>query len=134
MIEKLHSKGISTVIISSTNLSENQNQLICYASTCNNNGTTNKHIIYKIEIEKLAFNFDGTGDLFAALFLAWFHKTNSDLKVSLEKSISILQDIIKTTYQFAMKNDFKQKVELKLIQSIDNILSPKTQLEAIRIN
>lgn len=122
------------MIISSTNLSTNRNQLVCYASTVNNNATAvNKQIIYKIEIEKLASNFDGTGDLFAALFLAWFNKTNSNLKISLEKSISILQDIVKTTYEFSMKNHFKQKVELRLIQCIDNIVNPKTQLEAIRI-
>lgn len=52
-------------------------------------------------LPKLDAAFTGTGDLFAALFLAWFHKTNSDVKLSLEKTIATLQAIVRDTYESA---------------------------------
>ena len=53
---------------------------------------------YQIEIPKLNASFTGTGDLFAALFLAWTHKSNKDLKITLEKTVATLQYIVKDTY------------------------------------
>lgn len=60
----------------------------------------------KIEIPKLAGSFTGTGDLFAALFLAWMHKSNNDLKQSLEKTIASLQAVLKRTLQYALGGAF----------------------------
>lgn len=56
---------------------------------------------YKIEMQKHDATFTGTGDLFAALFLAWSHKTNNNLKLTLEKTIATMQSITKDTYQKA---------------------------------
>lgn len=55
----------------------------------------------KIEIPKLKGSFTGTGDLFAALFLAWMHRSNNDLKEALEKTIASLQAVLKRTLQYA---------------------------------
>lgn len=56
---------------------------------------------YQIEIPKMDATYTGTGDLFAALFLAWSYKTNNDIKLTLEKTIATLQGIVKDTYQKA---------------------------------
>lgn len=56
---------------------------------------------YTIEIPKIKASYVGTGDLFAALFLAWFYKTDCDLKISLEKTIATLQAIVKDTFEKA---------------------------------
>lgn len=56
---------------------------------------------YKIQVPLVDTNFTGTGDLFAALFLAWFHKTGSNLKLTMEKTMSTLQNIVQDTYQKA---------------------------------
>lgn len=52
----------------------------------------------------MAGSFTGTGDLFAALFLAWMHKSNNDLKDSLEKTIATLQAVLKRTLQYSNGN------------------------------
>jgi pyridoxine kinase len=52
--------------------------------------------------------FTGTGDLFAALFLAWWHKTSGNVKLTLEKTIATMQSIVTDTYQKARsKYNFK---------------------------
>lgn len=56
---------------------------------------------YKITIPKKDATYTGTGDLFAALFLAWWHKTNNDVKLTLEKTIATLQAIVNDTFSKA---------------------------------
>ena len=46
-------------------------------------------------------SFTGTGDLFAALFLAWMTKTDGQLKSSVEKTVATLQAVIKRTYEYS---------------------------------
>lgn len=50
-----------------------------------------------ITLEKKQAIFVGTGDIFAALMLAWMHKTDNDLKASMEKTIASLQAILDRT-------------------------------------
>lgn len=124
----LHSKGIKTVIITSCDF--NSETISCYASS----SSTNE--IYKIQIERVDISLVGSGDLFAALMLAWYTLTNHDLKTSFEKSIGSMQDVIKRTYQYAKQsNDSKdpKNYELQIIQSYDEIKSPKTLINSIRI-
>ena len=52
-------------------------------------GEGKKRVI--IEIPKLPATFTGTGDLFAALILAWMNKTNGNMKQSLEKATATLR-------------------------------------------
>lgn len=51
----------------------------------------------QIEIDKLPVRFTGTGDLFSALLLCFMHQTGSDLKQSLEKTVSALQAVLRRT-------------------------------------
>lgn len=55
-----------------------------------------------IEIPKIPADFTGTGDLFASLFLAWFHKSNNNLKEALEKTVAVIQAVLRNTYAHAM--------------------------------
>lgn len=56
---------------------------------------------FTIQFPKFPSNFTGTGDLFAALMLAWTSKSNYDIKSSLEKTISTMQCILKSTLSYA---------------------------------
>lgn len=56
---------------------------------------------FTIKFPKFPSNFTGTGDLFAALMLAWTFKSNYDIKSSLEKTISTMQQILKSTLTYA---------------------------------
>ena len=61
--------------------------------------------MYRITIPCIRDTFTGTGDLFAALFLAWTSKTDNNVKVSLEKTQASLQAVLKRTMEHA-KSEF----------------------------
>jgi pyridoxine kinase len=50
-----------------------------------------------VRIPRVDATFTGTGDLFAALFLAWSHLTKGDIQVSLDNTIATLQAVLKRT-------------------------------------
>lgn len=59
-----------------------------------------------INFPKYDARFVGTGDLFAALMLAWMHRTNNDLKTSIENTIATLQKVLARTMTYAAGNIF----------------------------
>ncbi|XP_047991570.1 pyridoxal kinase isoform X2 [Leguminivora glycinivorella] len=129
VIEELHSKGVKTVVLSSSDLGDKDN-MIAIASS---NGEC-----YTIQIPKVDATFTGTGDLFAALFLAWSYKTRDNLKLTLEKTIATLQAIVKDTYQKARAKYPTGKVppaliELRLIQNKATIEDPAILINATKI-
>ena len=136
-IDLLHGKGIRTVVISSTELNFGADSaggdLVAIASSTMT-GTKQQ---FKISIPRLDATFIGTGDLFAALFLAWFTKTGFDLKRTLENVVATLQAIIKRTYRYAEKlpGGLKNwaRIELKIVQGRSDILDPVVEIVAEKI-
>lgn len=129
-IQALHDKGVKTVVVSSTDLGDAES-MIAIASSADAR--------YKIQIPKLDATFTGTGDFFAALFLAWTHKTNNDLKLTLEKTICTLQHIVKDTYIGARSKHPSGKIppaliELKLVQNKSIIEEPKINNTAVKVD
>ncbi|KAK5646487.1 hypothetical protein RI129_004951 [Pyrocoelia pectoralis] len=128
-ISILHEKGCKTVVISSTEFG-NDEYLVAMASSHTEGGRRT----LTINIPKLQASFTGTGDLFAALFLAWMHKTN-DLKKSLENSINTLQAVLKKTWEYAKAaGPSLHNRELKLVQSKAEIENPQSVVVAIDVN
>ncbi|CAH0691874.1 unnamed protein product [Spodoptera exigua] len=130
IIEALHKKGPKTVVLSSTELGD-ETYMIAIASTGG--------VQYQINIPKLDDAFTGTGDLFASLFLAWWHKTNNDLKLTLENTISTLQIIVKDTYEKARVHQPTGKIspklrELRIIQNKNFIENPKVTIVATKLS
>ncbi|XP_028039447.1 pyridoxal kinase [Bombyx mandarina] len=130
VIQTLHDMGVKTVVLSSTDLGDEEN-MIGLASTGGS--------CYKIPIPKVEATFTGTGDLFAALFLAWSHLTGNDVKLALEKTIATLQSIVVDTYQTARASHLTGKIpprftELRLVQNKTVIEDPKIKLKAVKIN
>ncbi|PVD29273.1 hypothetical protein C0Q70_11870 [Pomacea canaliculata] len=129
-INKLHQKGVKTVVLSSSELGSN-GLLVCLASTAAN-GFRQK---YRLEIPYIDATFVGTGDLFAASLLAWMHK-DSDLKIALEKTMATLQAVIRRTLAYATKIAEKgmrptpAQMELRLVQSKADIENPQVSLKA----
>uniref|UniRef100_T1JPG7 Pyridoxal kinase n=1 Tax=Strigamia maritima TaxID=126957 RepID=T1JPG7_STRMM len=150
-VEKIHSQGPETVIITSTNLGP-EDKLMGLAS--NSKGLSfllhqlkcmskvefihldGKKLRVRLNIPKLACSFTGTGDLFTACFLAWMFKTNGDIKIASEKTVSTVQDVLKRTFKAAENKPLESDLawvaatELKLIQSKNDIENPKTPFEA----
>ena len=57
--------------------------LVCLASSIRDDPENPTKI--RIQFPRLDANFVGTGDLFAAVSIAWYHNTGGDLKSTLEK-------------------------------------------------
>lgn len=129
IVKALHEKGVKTVVLSSTDLGDETHML----GIASSGGTS-----YKIEIPKLDVNFTGTGDLFAALFLAWWHKTGNDVKLTLEKTIAILHAVCKDTYSRARVKQPTGSIpcrlkELRLVQNKIIIEDPMVEIQAVKI-
>ncbi|KAH9185104.1 hypothetical protein AeNC1_012924 [Aphanomyces euteiches] len=91
--QKLHALGPRIVIISSFVPSSDSEFLWLYASE-QVNGISNQ---YKMQIPRLKEYYSGTGDMFAALSLAWLSRYPTNLKLVLEKVIATIQAVMKRT-------------------------------------
>lgn len=132
-IDKLHEFGIQTVVISSIDeklIKQNQEgateKIITIASSLVEKCGKKQRFI--ISCPKVDAHFTGTGDLFAALFLAWFSMTDFDLKLTLENVICSLQAIIQRTYTHAIElpgglTSVANK-ELRIIESRNDLIKP----------
>ncbi|CAK8672363.1 unnamed protein product [Clavelina lepadiformis] len=136
-ISKLHELGPSTVVISSSSLG-GVNSLIGYGSRRNNNNGI-KYQQIRLVMNLIDAAFVGSGDLFAALLLAWTHLHPDNLKIALEKVISTMQHILKRTKAAAdtqvgpgKKATFSD-LELRLIQSKKDIEEPELCVEAVNL-
>lgn len=131
-MQKFHDQGVRTVIFSSTGL--NDNFLVALASS--RGPGSGDSTAFKINIPKLPAAFVGTGDLFTALSTAWLSKTENDLKVSLENTIATMQAVLSRTLEHANKvagpgtKPTPHQMELKLIQSKNEIESPQVNIKA----
>ncbi|CAK9295754.1 unnamed protein product [Gordionus sp. m RMFG-2023] len=124
ILKMLHQKGIKTIVLSSCQFDNSEN-LYCYASLYEKN----QYTTVKVEFPKINAKFVGTGDLFCALFLAWYDTYKNDLKQVCDKVLSTMQLILKRTIDYAGKysdsdQDSAKYLELKLIESKRDIENP----------
>ena len=78
----LHNKGTKTVIISSTEIGQ-ENTLVLLASSKSDNDIKRA----RLSMPKIDAIFTGTGDLFSSMLLAWMTKYPDSLKVSYGTSL-----------------------------------------------
>uniref|UniRef100_A0A1B6MDU1 Pyridoxal kinase n=1 Tax=Graphocephala atropunctata TaxID=36148 RepID=A0A1B6MDU1_9HEMI len=133
-IDWFHQQGVKTVAISSSQLGTGKNLLALASSIAEG-----KKSQVTIEIPLLDATFTGTGDLFAALFLAWMAKSEGELSEAMEKTVSTLQAVLRRTLEMAKLNAGEegklsvQDLELRLIQSKQDIENPVVTIKAKRI-
>ncbi|ETW09169.1 pyridoxal kinase, variant 1 [Aphanomyces invadans] len=121
----LHALGPRIVVVSSFTPPDEPHRLWLYASeavTVNGRQLSN---MYKMEVPRLPAYYSGTGDLFAALLLAWLAKHPTNLKLVLETVVATVQAVMRRTNDAQSANR-----ELKLIQSRRDIESPTIVLKA----
>ena len=128
-IDAVHEMGVEIVFLSSTDLAAD-NELLSIVSKKKGQ----ERNVLKMIFPKLPASFTGTGDLTAALFLAWYDKTN-DLQVTMENTIATMQAVVKRTFQMARQstegdNPTVSALELKLIQSKTDIENPTCTIAA----
>jgi len=133
----LHTMGAKTVVISSSDLGTTKDSLSAFGST--RSGDNESIQVWKIVIPRIGHLFTGTGDLLAALLLAWMHRTNGNLPTAMEKSIATLQQVLRRTASYAEDQVARGKaygvkiLELRLIQSKQDIENPPSSIKAVRL-
>ncbi|XP_066542036.1 pyridoxal kinase-like [Hoplias malabaricus] len=140
VMDLLHVMGPNTVVITSSDLLSplGDQFLVALGSkiTVKADGTKEKQQI-RMDIPKVDAVFVGTGDLFAALLLAWTHHHPNDLKAACEKTVSVMQHVIKRTINFAKVaagpdcRPSPAQLELRMIQSKGDIEDPAITVEAV---
>ncbi|XP_021112041.1 pyridoxal kinase isoform X2 [Heterocephalus glaber] len=139
VMDVLHSMGPDTVVITSSDLPSPQGSdyLIALGSqrTRRPDGSTGTQRI-RMEMRKVDAVFVGTGDLFAAMLLAWTHKHPNNLKVACEKTVSAMHHVLQRTIRFAKaqagegQRPSPAQLELRMVQSKKDIEDPEIVVQA----
>ncbi|XP_034803859.1 pyridoxal kinase isoform X2 [Pan paniscus] len=139
VMDLLHSMGPDTVVITSSDLPSprGSDYLIVLGSQRRRNpaGSVVMERI-RMDIRKVDAVFVGTGDLFAAMLLAWTHKHPNNLKVACEKTVSTLHHVLQRTIQCAKAQAGEgvrpspMQLELRMVQSKRDIEDPEIVVQA----
>uniref|UniRef100_A0A2K5C394 Pyridoxal kinase n=1 Tax=Aotus nancymaae TaxID=37293 RepID=A0A2K5C394_AOTNA len=140
VMDILHSMGPDTVVITSSDLPSprGSDYLIVLGSQRRRSpdGSTVMERI-RMDIRKVDAVFVGTGDLFAAMLLAWTHKHPSNLKVACEKTVSAMHHVLQRTIQCAKAQAGEgvrpspMHLELRMVQSKRDIEEPEIVVQAV---
>ncbi|GFR41156.1 hypothetical protein Agub_g1820 [Astrephomene gubernaculifera] len=98
--EQLHARGPHTVVITSMTLPGDPGGITLVASTRlpqAAGGRLGGAARMCMRIDRIQAYFTGTGDLFAALLLAWMHHHPGDLAAAVEKAVGGLQAVLADT-------------------------------------
>ncbi|XP_034349080.1 pyridoxal kinase-like [Arvicanthis niloticus] len=139
VMDLLHCMGPDTVVITSSDLPSPQGNdyLIALGSQRMRkpDGSTVTQRI-RLEMHKVDAVFVGTGDLFAAMLLAWTHKHPDNLKVACEKTVSAMQHVLQRTIRCAKaeagegQKPSPAQLELRMVQSKKDIEDPEIVVQA----
>ena len=139
VMDMLHCMGPDTVVITSSDLpsSQGSDYLIALGSQRMRkpDGSTVTQRI-RMEMRKVEAVFVGTGDLFAAMLLAWTHKHPDNLKVACEKTVSAMQHVLQRTIRCAKaeagegQKPSPAQLELRMVQSKRDIEDPEIVVQA----
>ncbi|KAJ8012688.1 hypothetical protein DPEC_G00045490 [Dallia pectoralis] len=139
VMDMLHQMGPDTVVLTSTDLtSPRGDQFLVALGSQKIVRPDGIKCIQKIRMDmpKVDAVFVGTGDLFAAMLLAWTHLNPNDLKAACEKTVSVMHHVIKRTMTHANEmagpgnRPNPAQLELRMIQSKKDIEDPAIVVEA----
>jgi pyridoxine kinase len=85
---------------------------------------------FGIKIPKIAGTYTGTGDLFAALFLAWSSKPGVKPHTAAEMTAATLNAVIQRTADAAAGSTKSRDKELRLVWCKEAIENPTVVFEA----
>ncbi|KAK8771042.1 pyridoxal kinase-like [Amblyomma americanum] len=136
-MEALHVMGATSVVITSTTVDGNASTLVVFASK----RTGDRMTSLRVDVPRIDANFCGTGDLFSAILVGWMTKSNNNLRVSVEKTVSTIQAVLKKTYRHAQNMHTDQselkynshELELRLVQSKDEIEEPPQNFKSVAL-
>uniref|UniRef100_A0A673IG91 Pyridoxal kinase n=1 Tax=Sinocyclocheilus rhinocerous TaxID=307959 RepID=A0A673IG91_9TELE len=136
----LHSMGPDTVVITSSELPSPLGDQYLVALGSQKRVTADGTMVtqqIRMDIPRVDAVFVGTGDLFAAMLLAWTHLHPNDLKMACEKTVSVIYHVIKRTITYAKevagpnRRPSPAQLELRMVQSKADIEDPAIVLNAL---
>ncbi|XP_071393165.1 pyridoxal (pyridoxine, vitamin B6) kinase b isoform X1 [Centroberyx affinis] len=143
VMDLLHAMGPDTVVITSSDLPSRLGDrfLVSLGSqrTVLPDGSRTTQRV-RMEVPKVDAVFVGTGDLFAAMLLAWTHHYPNDLKTACEKTFSVMHHVIQRTISYAHelagpgRRPSPPQLELRMVQSKADIEDPAIVMEATVIS
>ncbi|XP_049730933.1 pyridoxal kinase isoform X1 [Elephas maximus indicus] len=119
VMDILHAMGPDTVVITSSDLPSPQGSDYLIALGSQRIRRPDGSMVterIRMEMHKVDAAFVGTGDLFAAMLLAWTHKHPNNLKVACEKTVSAMYHVLQRTIQYA-----KGTAQGKQVHSMGNL-------------
>lgn len=135
-MEAMHVMGATSVVITSTTVDGNTGSLVVFASK----RTGDRMTSLRVEVPRIDAQFSGTGDLFAAVLVGWMTKSNNNLRVSVEKTVSTIQAVLKKTFRHAQNMHVEpelkyrsHELELRLVQSKDEIEEPPQNFKSVAL-
>mmetsp|Transcript_9878 Transcript_9878/g.11289 ORF Transcript_9878/g.11289 Transcript_9878/m.11289 type:complete len:337 (+) Transcript_9878:203-1213(+) len=141
----LHSKGVETIVLTSCSISLDENaeesssgkSFLVASCIVQEQGlmssdlkTTNS--VYVASYPLIEGSYTGTGDLIAALLLAWTTKLGDDFPMAIRKAVSTMQSVLKRTLK-AKKEGVNGNNELLLIQSRKSIEIPNLEGNGVEV-
>uniref|UniRef100_A0AAX7V067 pyridoxal kinase n=1 Tax=Astatotilapia calliptera TaxID=8154 RepID=A0AAX7V067_ASTCA len=143
VMDLLHAMGPDTVVITSSDLPSRLGDrfLVSLGSQRHvrpDGSRTTQRV--RLEVPKVDAVFVGTGDLFAAMLLAWTHHYPTDLKTACEKTFSVMHHVIQRTISYAHelagpgRRPSPPQLELRMVQSKADIEDPAIVTEATVIS
>ncbi|XP_073768392.1 pyridoxal (pyridoxine, vitamin B6) kinase a isoform X2 [Danio rerio] len=138
----LHSMGPDTVVITSSDLPSPLGDQYLVALGSQKKVRTDGSMVtqqIRMDIPRVDAVFVGTGDLFAAMLLAWTHH-HPDLKMACEKTASVLHHVIKRTMTYAHevagpnRRPSPAQLELRMVQSKADIENPAVVVQCGRVD
>ncbi|XP_069059045.1 pyridoxal kinase isoform X2 [Pleurodeles waltl] len=140
VMDLLHARGPRMVVITSSDLpaSLGEDYLMTLGSQRKTkaDGTQVTERI-RLEMPKVDAVFVGTGDLFAAMLLAWTHHHPNDFKLACEKTVSAMQHVLQRTISSAKalagpgKKPLSAHLDLRMVQSKKDIEDPELIVSAV---
>jgi pyridoxine kinase len=128
-IAPFHAAGVHTVIVTSfeatfDTVREGMIGVLGSFNSGGRRGSGGDAYTFVLSIPSIAGHYTGTGDLFAALFLAWVRHTPTQPHLAAERVAATMQSVISRTLQAAAGGVGSKATELKLIQSKNDIEVP----------
>jgi pyridoxine kinase len=123
---QLHNQaGIPTIIVTGTSFDDRPGVVSMLVST--NDGEA-----FAIDTERLDMLFTGSGDLCCALIVAWSIRCPDNLRMACKQAMSTVSAVLRRTADAGPNPGACGMPELKLVQSIQDILNPPTHLVTLR--
>ncbi|XP_055270819.1 pyridoxal kinase isoform X3 [Moschus berezovskii] len=139
VMDMLHAMGPDTVVITSSDLLSPRGSDYLMALGSQRTRAPDGSVVtqrIRMEMHKVDAVFVGTGDLFAAMLLAWTHKHPNNLKVACEKTVSAMHHVLQRTIKCAKAKSGEgvkpspAQLELRMVQSKRDIESPEIVVQA----